>query len=551
MSRRDTAATAEQAESGPLAPPRGEISPLLWTAGVPRAMRAALPKVERWQLKSEGAAVWVTTLFAGLAAALATLRFWVGAPHWAIAGAAAFWMLVIFLLDRSLLISIHASSRGKWVILLRVAIATLSSALIADQLALSVFSDRLARVRGEQALMRQSQDYAQLRSANGLDRLEGSLNASTAEQARLDRLRKTRPGEVQALDAQLAPLQTQYTTLSQASERETAAGALQISALSARRQQSWQAFNRAQQQGDFAALANARASANARSSEITALESQRTARNQALLAAFAPIAELELQIAAALKAHRARVDQDRVVVSSAAALQRTSQQAAQSALESNQSQLSRATQRAFSSNWIAEAESLAVLEQQSPVTRILRWQLTAMLLLIELLPMLLVCTGAAGSFSAAAQCEIQLAKLVHTLREKESECAVQIDLQSAADAVIGRAKASAVDDYAIWRASAAQDLHWQLAQKRVQQAERVMRVEMDLARTLADRWVLDQAHFQQIMQAQPALTERLAELLLHATQQSAQTQRAALNSLRQTLLDSLKAPANSAVGGAS
>ena len=548
MNRRDAGMTGH-VESAASAPPHGELSPLLWTAGVPRNMRAALPKVERWQLKSEGAAVWITTLFAGLAAALATPRFWVAAPHWAIASAAAFWMLVIFLLDRSLLISIHASSRGKWVIFLRVAIATLSSALIADQLALSVFSDRLARVRGEQALMRQSQDYAQLRSANGLDNLEGSLNASTDELARLDRLRKTRPGEVQALDAQLAPLQSQYTALADAAARDSAADALKISALSARRAQSWRAYNAAQQQGDYSAQINAQASANARSSEIATLQASQAARSRALLAAFAPIAELELQIAAALKAHRARVDQDRSAIASAAGQQRTDLAAAQTALASTQSQLNLATERAFSSNWIAEAESLAVLEQQSPVTRTLRWQLTAMLLLIELLPMLLVCTGAAGSFGAAVQCEIQLARLAHTLHEKESEYAVQIDLQSASDAVIGRAKVSAADDYAVWRASAAQDLQWQLAQKRVQQAEKIMLVEMDLARTLAERWVLDQAHFQQIMQAQPALAERLAELLLHATQQSAQTQRAALITLRQVLLDSLKAPANSVVGG--
>jgi len=505
-------------------------APLLWTAGVPRHLRAGIPQFERWQHGMEGLGLWITAGFAFLAALFAAQRLVPGMNPIVCAGIAVAWLVVIFVLDRSVLLTLQAARTAQLTqVTLRIGIAVLSSWLVSEQLVLRIFSDRLERVRLETELHRNVDDQLRLRQVHGLDALEGGERAHVGALQSLDQRLKQRPQSVLDLDAEAARLGQELIAAQERAATQTTLLSQRIVALERQRAGHWRAAQALQAQ----ALDpdRERYLARARGQEIAQLQAE-IGRVKAALTPIRTQAQSAQQAADdAWRAYRRQIETERESVRTELNANRALLGDARANLGADSSRFQAGTERAFAANWIAENEALIALEAQSPSTRLLRYRLQALFLLIELLPVLMVLTRGRGTLNDALHAEQSELRSALAMRAAEADSAAQIEAQGARDAVLGYAAMSASNHYQHWQQAAAMRLHAEAAQGRIKLAESAMLLDMDLATTLGNRWAQDQEHLNQLVRAHPNLAQALSDLFIRACVDSVQTQRAVMQQL--------------------
>jgi hypothetical protein len=508
------------------------FDPLLATAGVPWHLRELLPAHERMRHRAEGLAIYISASLAGLGAYLGSQLFVPGLKHvWALAACAA-WCLIMWHVDRGVVLSWHAVRKQHPAkVMLRVLIALISSFLVADQFVLAVFRDRLVHVRESLAIAKAVEDRAQLERKFNLAEALALEHSAQAELQRLQTLKETRPADVVALDATVlerqetlrqvraevelitVPLQNEATALAtRAARNRTLAVNFDVArqpeeAERLRRAARWHERAAAQKRDEAALI-------RLRMDEPTRLLNEAVAERDD-----------------ALKAHHSSLSTH--IESAGTALAATQKQNAELRRQftKDQAKASASSKRAFAANLIAEQEAMAQLRRESPSVIYVQFGLQALLLLIELLPLIFLMFGSSSVLTELLHEEASTAIAQSRQRSELQASAAEIEATAARDAAKGYILQSAASNCLVWRQAAELKLRDEQARRLVETAFSAMTLEMDLARRLGDRWVQDAIYLAEQQADHPGLAEKLAELGVHARERSINSQRAALEEL--------------------
>lgn len=408
---------------------------LLFLAGVPAKHRDAIGHIDRAFAASGAAINLAVASIAALAMAITASREY-HAPLLAASGIGMFWGALVLAIDRYLVMTLSTADSGRlaqgFSIAARVGIAVLISAQIAEQIVLFRYADRLTGIREEQKMLALSGAAEGNGRASGLDAAKLDHDQLKEEAADLrTQLTQQRPPELAALLDRATALEAAY-----------AAQAAQVVAstrlLSSQMSQAELAAREARQNANWLA-------ANGEDAQLERYRAAAADRNRS--SAAQTLAQQDLALAEARRnAERARADFDKAIDDHATPLRNRLAEVNDllktgndrlAAAEERFAELQRTSDEQISRAWgvnsLSEIQALALLKQAAPEVAISHRSLQALVLLIELLPLLLKILSlrsVLGSLVHAERAEIEAAARARRLEAEKSIAIGEIEKEA-------------------------------------------------------------------------------------------------------------------------